>query len=126
MSRVPLAVYRTELCSVLVRGAERSEALVHGHEGRSMASELPYAVYVLLSEKDQKLYIGYSTDVEKRLKDHSVGKVPATRPRRPLKLIHCEYYLAKGDAVRRELYLKTTKGKRALKLMLRESVMQEV
>ena len=32
-----------------------------------------------------------------------------------------QYYLAKADAERRELYLKTTKGRRALKLMLPES-----
>jgi len=35
-----------------------------------------------------------------------------------LKLIFYEAYLVKSDAQRREMYLKTTKGKRALKLML--------
>lgn len=35
-----------------------------------------------------------------------------------LKLIFYEAYLMKSDAQRREVYLKTTKGKRALKLML--------
>jgi len=35
-----------------------------------------------------------------------------------LELIFYEAYLEKSDAQRREIYLKTTKGKRALKLML--------
>ena len=37
-------------------------------------------------------------------------------------LIHAEHYLAKADAERRELYLKTSKGRRTRKLMLPESL----
>jgi len=84
---------------------------------------LQYCVYVLYSRKDGKLYIGYSADLETRLKDHSAGRVESTAPRRPLTLIHVEYYLSKNDAARREKYLKTTKGKRVLRLMLRDSLL---
>jgi hypothetical protein len=37
-------------------------------------------------------------------------------------LVHCEYYLAKADAERRESYLKTAKGRRVLRLMLKDSL----
>jgi putative endonuclease len=71
---------------------------------------------------DEQLYIGYSSNLKNRLTDHFNGKVESTAPRRPLRLIHVEYFLSEQDAVRREKYLKTTKGKRALRLMLRESL----
>lgn len=82
---------------------------------------LTHCVYVLRSLTDGNMYIGYSASLEHRLSDHFNGKVQSTAPRRPLKLIHVEYYLFEDDARRREGYLKTTKGKRALKLMIRDS-----
>ena len=83
---------------------------------------LPYCVYVLTSLKDHKLYIGYSTNLEKRLRDHEEGGTISTEPRRPFKLIYCEYHHSKSDAMRREKYFKTTAGKKGLKLMLRDSL----
>ena len=83
---------------------------------------LVHCVYVLFSKTDRKLYTGMSSDLETRLIDHHNGRVESTAPRRPLTLVHIEYYLSKHDAVRREKYLKTTKGKRALKIMLKDSL----
>ena len=83
---------------------------------------LPYCVYVLQSEKDLLLYHGYTTNLQKRLKDHNAGFTKSTAPRRPLRLVFCEFYLNKRDAMRREKYLKTTQGKRMLKLMIRETL----
>ena len=84
--------------------------------------QLPLCVYVLLSLKDNNFYVGYTTDLARRLDEHFQGRNTSTAPRRPFKLIHCEYYLAKADAERRENYLKTTKGRRTLRLMLRDSL----
>lgn len=76
-------------------------------------------VYVLLSLKDQKFYIGFSEDVEKRLKDHNAGRNTSTKVRMPLELIYYEAHLSQEDALRRERYFKTDKGKSTLKQMLR-------
>jgi putative endonuclease len=83
---------------------------------------LKYCVYVLISLKDQKLYIGLTTNLKQRLTDHFKGKSFATKSRRPFRLIYCEYFLSKHDAYRREKYLKTTIGKKMLRLMLRKSL----
>lgn len=82
---------------------------------------LAYCVYVLFSEKDHLLYTGFSTNVEKRVEKHNAGGNKSTAPRRPLKLIFCEFYLFEEDARKREMYLKTTMGKKALKFMLRST-----
>ena len=79
---------------------------------------LPYCVYVLISEVDNLLYIGFTTNLENRLKTHNSGGSKSTSYRRPLRLIFCEYYLFEADALKREHYFKTTAGKRALNLML--------
>jgi|GEM_PF-832233 len=79
---------------------------------------LPYCIYILFSRKDLLLYIGYTTNIEQRVMDHNCGKAKSTAPRRPLELIFCEFYLFESDARRREMYFKTTAGKKAIKLML--------
>ena len=83
---------------------------------------LPYCVYVLFSRKDLLLYIGYTANIEERIKNHHLGMTKSTAPRRPLELIFCEFYLFEADARRREMYFKTTAGKKAIKLMLGETL----
>lgn len=84
--------------------------------------KLQYCVYILLSQKDNKFYIGSTTNLKKRLTNHFHGYAKATAPRRPFTLIFCEYYLSNRDALRREKYFKTTAGKKTLKLMLEKSL----
>ena len=59
-----------------------------------------YYVYVLLSKKDKDFYVGFTDNVNRRLKDHNSGKVPSTQARRPFKLIYYEAHLSKKDALR--------------------------
>lgn len=84
-----------------------------------------FSVYVLRSTLSQKLYVGFTEDFKERLKTHNDGKVISTKAYRPWQAIFLECYIHKGDALRRELYLKTTAGKRALKMMLRETLQSD-
>ncbi len=79
---------------------------------------LGYCVYILFSEKDHLLYTGFTTNLGKRIATHNSGGSKSTAPRRPLKLIFCEFYLFEEDARKREMYFKATAGKKAIKLML--------
>lgn len=78
-----------------------------------------YYVYVLLSEKDDLLYTGYTSDLRKRLEAHSNGEVKSTKDRRPLRLIYFEGCVNQQDATHREKYLKTTYGKRYIRNRLK-------
>lgn len=89
-------------------------------------SKLQYCVYVLRSLHDGDLYVGFTTDLQRRLTEHFHGESKATAPRRPFRLIFCEYFFSKEDAERREMYLKTTAGRKGLKLILRETLQSHV
>ena len=81
-----------------------------------------YYVYFLKSKSfPNKNYIGYTTNLNLRFIRHNSGKVRSTKPYRPWEIIFYECYKSKKDAKRREKYLKTNQGKRALKIMLRDS-----
>jgi len=79
-----------------------------------------YYVYVLLSEKDGNLYVGYTDDLKKRMNDHNKGRVPSTKNRTPLKLVYYEACLNQRDATKRENYLKTTWGRRFINSRLKQ------
>ena len=71
--------------------------------------------YVLRSEKDNKLYKGSTSDLTKRLLDHKMGRVIATKNRRPLQLIYTEEFATYNEALAREKDSKTLKGGKKLK-----------
>jgi putative endonuclease len=83
---------------------------------------LPYCVYILFSHKDLRLYIGFSTNIDARVKRHNTGGNIITANRIPLELIFCEFYLFEEDARKREMYFKTSMGKKAIKLMLKTTL----
>ena len=74
-----------------------------------------YYIYILKSLLDNKLYTGFSSNLKNRIKDHNQGNVESTKNRRPLKLVYYEAYESKEDALIREKFLKTTKGKLQLR-----------
>lgn len=76
-------------------------------------------VYVIRSEKDDKHYTGYTTDLRKRFRQHNSGECIPTKNRGPFKLIYYEACWHKYDAVAREKYLKSGMGKRYLKNRLK-------
>lgn len=79
-----------------------------------------FYVYVLESLKNGQSYIGYTSDLRKRLKEHNQGLNPSTKRYKPWRIIYYEACLDEEDARRREGYLKTTQGGRLLKLRLKE------
>ena len=81
-----------------------------------------YHIYAHLSLKDNKFYIGFTNDIKRRIKEHDQGKNISTSCRLPLELIYFEAHRNKKDAMRRERYFKSTKGKITIRQMLRESL----
>ena len=79
-----------------------------------------YYVYILQSLKNKSLYIGYTSDLKKRLQEHNSGKNLATKPFIPYKLIFYEAFLNRIDAKNREEYLKGGYGRKTINKLLRK------
>ncbi len=77
-------------------------------------------IYVLVSKRDGKRYIGLTIDLRRRFLEHHNGKNISTAPRRPFSLIYYEACLSYADAKRREGYMKTPDGSRFLAKRLRD------
>lgn len=81
-----------------------------------------FYIYTLFSQKDHKFYVGFTTDLKKRLTEHSHGLVMSTRKRRPLLLIHYEYFINQADAKAREEFLKSGFGRDQMKQALKRTL----
>jgi len=81
-----------------------------------------YFTYVLKSQKDGMLYIGYTENLDKRILEHNSGKVKSTKYRTPFELVYYEACRNLEDALHREKYLKSTYGHRYLKNRMKNDV----
>jgi putative endonuclease len=77
-------------------------------------------VYIIQSEKGNWTYTGHTNDVDRRLNDHNRGKMSSTRPHRPLKLIYTEEFSSRSDAMIREKFLKSGKGREVRKELIKQ------
>ena len=73
---------------------------------------------MLKSIDNGKLYTGSTQNLAKRLDEHNGGKSKATKAYRPFELIHSEGYNTRAEAYRREMYLKTGRGREELRNIL--------
>ena len=82
-----------------------------------------YFVYLLQSLKNDSLYVGYTSDLKKRIAEHNNGESTYTKKHLPWKLVYFESYCSKIDAQSRERALKFhAQGLRRLKERLRNSL----
>jgi len=81
-----------------------------------------YYTYVLQSARDNKFYIGHTSDLKRRYTEHKNGLVLSTKSRLPINLVYYEACLSEEDAVKRELYFKTGFGRRFLSRRLAGSL----
>jgi putative endonuclease len=75
-------------------------------------------VYILLNEAETRTYTGVADDVNNQLVIHNAGRVKASQPYRPYKIIHIESFKTLSEARQKEKFYKSTTGRRRLKEML--------
>ncbi len=81
-----------------------------------------FTVYILYSERYDKIYIGYSSDLKKRFKSHNeLAKKGWTVRFRPWEIVYTETFERKQDALQREKQLKTSRGR----AFIREKILNQ-
>jgi putative endonuclease len=99
--------------------SHRSEPVSLGVAGiRGVRLAPPMAAFVyLLRCADGTLYCGWSTDPERRLRQHQAGTASRyTRTRRPVELVYTREFATRSEAMREEVRIKRlpAAGKRGL------------
>ena len=71
-------------------------------------------MYVLRNSQD-RLYIGFTADLERRVEQHQSGKGGWTRGGGPWQLVHHEEFSDRAEALSREKKLKTGRANQELR-----------
>ena len=82
---------------------------------------MTYFVYILESQQDGSFYIGYTSDLTKRIVYHNSGRSTYTRKKQPWKLIYFEKFTEKRDAIIRERQIKSWKSKQAVLKLIKQN-----
>ena len=77
-----------------------------------------FYVYILRSAVTSRFYIGSTQDLQTRLLQHNAGASKATRHGVPWTLVHTEALPSRAEAVRKEKYYKTGRGRDELQAIL--------
>ena len=83
--------------------------------GSNPVSRSSWVVYALRSRKDRRLYIGLTSNLERRLKEHDRGYNRSTRSRAPFDLIFVEGCSSRAEVREQEKFLKSGQGREFLK-----------
>jgi len=75
-------------------------------------------VYILLSQKYPKTYVGITQDVNKRLLEHNSGSNQYSKKYMPWRILYTEICKSKSIALRREKYFKSHAGRKYMKKQL--------
>ena len=79
-----------------------------------------FYTYILKSEKDKSYYIGSTSNLTNRLREHNFGNTHYTKLKRPWVLIYSEEFSTRGLAILREKKLKGLKNRIALEKIIGE------
>ena len=74
-----------------------------------------YFVYVIQSKIDNRLYVGFTDNLQRRIGEHNSGKTKSTKAYIPWELVYFESVENRIDARKREKYFKSGYGKEQLK-----------
>ena len=69
-----------------------------------------YCVYILRSVNKEWYYVGYASELKRRINDHNQGKVESTKPHRPFRIASYIAVERKETAIQLEAYLKSGSG----------------
>jgi putative endonuclease len=70
-----------------------------------------FSVYVIQSKCGNR-YTGYTAELERRLQEHNAGLCKTTKVDNQWKVIYQESYEMRGEAMKREKWLKSGAGRR--------------
>ena len=76
---------------------------------------MEFYVYVLRSTNFDRNYVGFTTNINRRLKQHNSGKTTSTKPYIPWRILFYETFFTKEEALKREKFLKSGVGRSYIK-----------
>jgi len=83
-----------------------------------------FFVYIIYSPSLDKYYVGYTTDLEKRLSDHNAGISDFTSQQVDWQLKYSEKFPTRSDAIKREREIKKKKSRKFIEWLISNALIE--
>ena len=87
--------------------------------GGKSRPKLMFYVYIIKNLETGRYYTGYSENLDKRLKEHNLGKTRSLRSGGKFVLVYEEQFESRNEAYRRERQIKSYKSGEAFKKLVK-------
>jgi len=77
-----------------------------------------YYTYILYSTKIDKYYVGYSANLEERLRKHNTNNKSFTGKTNDWKIVYSEVFGSKAEAMDREKQIKNWKSRKRIESLI--------
>ena len=77
-----------------------------------------FTLYILQSEGTSRYYVGQTSDLRARVYRHNAGRTRSGRNRGPWRMVYCEEFATRREAVRREGEIKGWKSSRLIRRLI--------
>ena len=77
-----------------------------------------FYVYIIYSEMKDSYYIGYTSNLQGRLKKHNTGATRSTKKTNDWKVVYKEKINSKKDALKREREIKSWKSRKMIEKLI--------
>ncbi|MFA6619069.1 MAG: GIY-YIG nuclease family protein [Candidatus Neomarinimicrobiota bacterium] len=81
-----------------------------------------YYVYIIQSKITRNYYIGYTSDVQRRLDQHNQGKTRSTKAYKPWELVFTKGFESKRKARQIELKIKKMKSHKFIERLINKEI----
>jgi putative endonuclease len=85
-----------------------------------------YFVYAIRNQANGRHYTGHTGDLTQRLGQHNHGITKSTQSRGVWQLVYQEEFATREEAMRREKYLKSGKGREELRRLIERKAASSV
>jgi putative endonuclease len=83
-------------------------------------------VYILRNLETGRIYTGHTSNLVQRIGQHNHGITKSTKNRGLWEAVHVEQFATRAEAMRRERFLKSGRGREELRRLLPQSVHSSV
>ena len=81
-----------------------------------------YKVYIIYSNSIDKYYVGYTSEIDRRINEHNRIKGKFTDRGIPWKIVYTENFKDKKEAMKREAEIKAKKSRRYIESLIKKLI----
>jgi putative endonuclease len=119
-TQIHLKKLETLVNKAIERNREKSEEIKLVPSGPRKPCFMEFVVYILQSKSNQSFYVGYTSFLILRIREHNSGMSKHTSKHIPWEVVYVEFFNSKTEAIKREKSIKKMKSRNYIEELVKK------